>query len=298
MAVGMSFPAWMTAVVSRPIGLGKVFYVHGFDGDDGNNGVDPSTPFKTITYALSQCVSGRNDYIIVLNGWSETTPIVVNKTRVHIIGMGCDGMPLVSLTSSQDSEIFQISGDAGDFCEIAGFDLGGGDNHAGIEPAAGGPTADLVYIHHCNFGSEYCGDTPQNGVWLPAGAGAKAWKIEKCKFMGTDGDTGGKLTASGVRIDEGAQHEVVDCLFSGCVAPSITIMGQAHVVRNNDIAMPADALGGGITIAVGSANCVVIGNRAAFGETAGALAKPYLDNCGANANIWTANYWHSTYTDP
>jgi len=296
--MGMSYPPWLTEAVSRPIGLGRVFYTHIWDGDDDNNGIDPGTPFKTITYALTQCVSGRNDYIIVLEGWNEATPIIVNKTKVHIIGMSCDGMPLVAMTNTDDEEIFQISGDLGDYAEIAGFDLGGGDNHAGIEPAAGGPTADHVYIHHCNFGSEHCGDTPQHGIWLPAGAGARGWRIQKCKFMGVNANTGGKLTASGIVIAEGAHHEILDCLFELCVVPAISLFGHGHHVINNDFQVPTDSAGGAITVQVGGGRNLISNNRAAYQEAeAGNI--PYRDLCADEVtDSWVANYQNEAIVDP
>ncbi len=279
-------------------GMGNVFFVHGFNGLNTNEGVDPAFPLQTITYALTLCVAGHNDYIIVLDAWSEDTPIVVNKSRVHIIGLGCYGVPLVTLTSNADSAIFQIDGDNGDFCEIAGFDLGGGNNHAGIEPSPGVATADLVYIHHCNFGSEYCGDTPQDGIGLYAVHGAKAWLIEKCKFFGASDTGGGQLTADGVVIAEGAKHEIKDCVFLGCPGVAINVTGQAIIIRNNEIALDADTAGAGITLGAGATRCLVSYNKAAFGEALAALNNPYVDNAGANANAWTANYDHETSGPP
>ncbi len=298
MTTGMAFPAWMTEVISRPVGLGRVFYVHGLTGSNANNGVDPNTPFLTIAYALTQCADGRNDYIIVLDGWSEDTPIeiVADKSRVHIIGMACDGMPLVSLTSNADSPIFEVGAD---FVEIAGFDLGGGDAHGGIEPLAG-ETADMVYIHHCNFGSEYCGDTPLHGVFLPTGLtqGAKGWKISKCKFMGDD-TVQGTLTSSGVKIDEGAQHEVSDNLFHACPVPAISILGFGITVKNNDILMGTDAAGGAITVLIGGSMNFISNNRAAREELAAGSQNPYLDNAAdAVTDAWVANYHAETLTGP
>ena len=292
----MEFPANMLNAVFRPPALGRVFYVHGFTGLNTNNGIDPGTPFLTIAYALTQCANGRNDYIIVLNGWSEDTPIQVaaDKSRVHIIGMACDGMPAVSLTSNADSPIFEVGGD---FVEIAGFDLGGGDNHGGIEPLAG-ETSDMVYIHHCNFGSEYCGDTPLHGVFLPTGLtqGAKGWRIKDCKFMG---GTFGLLTSSGVKIDEGASHEVCDNLFSACPAPAISILGFSIIVRNNDILVATDVAGGAITVLVGGALNYISNNRAAREEAAAGSLNPYLDNAlDAVTDAWVANYHAETLTAP
>ena len=293
MTIGMAFPAWMTEVVSRPIGLGRVFYVR-MGASNNNNGIDPSTPFETITYAIGQCQAGRNDYIIVLDAWSEATPIIINKHRVHVIGFGCDGMPWVTLTEDGDDDnIFEVGAD---FVEIAGFDLGGGGTSAGI--ANLGVTWDMIYIHHCNFGSEYCGDTPLYGILV--GNGAKTWKIDSCKFMGT-GIGGGNLTSSGIHVDVGLNHQISNCLFVGCVSASAAINADATAlsILNNDFVLSTDAAGGAITLVVTSVRCLVSNNRAAFGEAQAALANPYVDaSLGADANAWVANYWSEALTPP
>jgi len=291
----MAFPPWMTEVVSRPLGLGRVFYVNGVaGGSNNNNGIDPNTPFETITYAIGQCQANRNDFIIVLNAWSEATPIIINKHLTHIIGLGCDGMPIVTLTEDGDDDnIFEVGAD---FVEIAGFDLGGGGTSAGISLDGAG-TWDMAYIHHCNFGSEYCGDTPLYGIDVILSA--KTWKIDRCKFMGT-GIGGGQLTSNGIHVAPGVNHQISNCLFVGCVSASAAINADATAlsILNNDFVLATDVAGGAITLAVATSRCIVSNNRAAFGDTEAGLANPYLDNAGADANAWVANYKNEILTAP
>ena len=288
--------------VARPVGLGRVFYVNGLDGNDTWNGIDPGTPFKTIAHALDQCEAGNNDYIIVFNHWSEDVPIVVNKTRVHIIGVGYPGRPMVILTAGDEDEpVFQISGSAGNFCEIAGFDIGGGNNHAGIEDVLA-EAADFVYIHDCNFGSEYCGDTPQDGILL-ANFGARSWKIERCTFLGASDTGGGTLTRDGIRLVNANlfHNEIVNCLFMACPGIAINVDSGAVIIRHNHIVLDTNQQGAGITLGTLSARCLVSDNRAACGEDsahAGSNANPYEELAGLNSNAWTANYWNELLTPP
>ena len=286
---GMNFPASMTPVVSRPPGLGRVFYVRIWaPGDDGNNGIDPSTPFSTITYALTKCEAGRNDYIIVLDSWNEATPIIVNKSNVHIIGLCNPGLPFVSLTTDGDDDpIFQLSGDDADFVEIAGFDIGGGNSHGGIEPL-GVAAADMAFIHHCNFGSEHCGDTALNGVLLGAALGARGWVITDCKFMGTDGVGGGTLIAHGVNIAAGVHHTVQRCLFLNCANPSLQLDGHACFILDNRFVIHAAADGAAITTGVASSLSMIDGNSAMLGGETAMANNPYLEG-NPDANNWGEN---------
>lgn len=285
--------------IARPQGLGRVFYVDGLDGDDDANGIDPGTPFKTITYALSLCLAGRNDYIIVFNHWQETVPIVVNKSRVHILGIGYPGRPMVVMNAGTDDPIFQIYGDLGDYCEIAGFDLGGGTNHAAIESAGAPNTPDSIYIHDCNFGSEYCSDTPLHGIWHGAGQGGRSWKIERCTFLGASDTGDGALISDGIFIAGGnlAHTEIVDCLFMGCPRIAINVESWGCTIRDNDIAATA-AVGAGITLGAAATRCLVSGNHAAFGDDSAALNNPFADLAGVNANAWTGNYHCELPTGP
>lgn len=285
--------------VARPPGLGRVFYVHGFNGLDTNNGLDPGTPFRTIAYALLQCANGRNDYIIVLNHWHEAMPIQINITRVHIIGLGFPSLPQIAMSvDGVDTDIFEIMGNLGDMAEIAGFDLGGGVTHAGIEFGGLG-VADGVYIHDCNFGSPYCGDTPLYGIWSAGAGHGRSGLIERCTFMGAgDGGAGGTITGDGIR-HEMWQTEIRHNIFLGIPGVAIYQDGCNSVkIIENFIMVDADTQGAGITFGAGSDRNLIAGNRAAFRLAQGALTNPYLDIAAANRNAWVGNYWSEALAAP
>lgn len=291
------FPANIHAV-NRPPGLGRVFYVHGFNGLDTNNGLDPGTPFLTIAYALTQCANGRNDYIIVLNHWTEAMPIQINVSRVHIIGLGYSRLPQIAMNAAGDTAIFEIMGNLADMVEIAGFDLGGGPTHAGIEFGGLG-VADGVYIHDCNFGSPYCGNTPLYGIWSAGAGHGRSGLIERCTFMGAgDGGAGGTITGDGI-LHQMWQTEIRHCIFLGLPGVAINQDACASVkVIENFIMLDADTAGAGITFGATSARNLIAGNRAAYGEAIAALANPYQDLAGANVNAWVGNYWSEILTVP
>lgn len=74
---------------------GNVFFVSSAIGNNSNyggNGVDPSTPFSTLAYAISQCTASKGDVIYMMPGHAETiaaaTTLALNKAGVRIIGLG------------------------------------------------------------------------------------------------------------------------------------------------------------------------------------------------------------------
>lgn len=75
---------------SLPFTYGNVFYVDYDNGLDTNDGLSPTSAFKTLAYAYSQTVSNHND-VIVLSAYSShvlTSMLTVSKNRVHFIGSG------------------------------------------------------------------------------------------------------------------------------------------------------------------------------------------------------------------
>lgn len=290
-----------SALMERLLGTylgGRVFFCDLFNGDDGNNGLSPDTPFSTITFALTQCEANRRDYIYVIDGWNEATPIAVNIARVHIIGIGNPSLPFVQMTEDGgDDAIFVLTNDGGDEVEIAGFSLGGGNAHGGIE-CAGGATTDRVWIHHNTFGSLNAGDTPLYGVHISAAMNARDWLIEHNEFLGTAA-FGGTMTASGILISNSMQHRIRNNIFKQVVSPAMSLVAATGVeVSANRFSNPADVAGGAITLDVNCTLNEILANLAAFGETAGGLANPYLDGAAADANTWAGNMWHTTFTDP
>jgi len=70
-------------------------------------------------------------------------------------------------------------------------------------------------------------------------------------------------------------------------------------VKDNVIACDADTQGSAITLAANATGCLVVENKALFGEqTAGMANNPYLDQAAAQSNHWTNNYKGNTLVDP
>ncbi|GAH58564.1 unnamed protein product, partial [marine sediment metagenome] len=113
----------------------------------------------------------------------EPGVITVNKTSVHIFGVGLPTAPAAYLPAVDDNPVFRLTS-ASNGVEIAGFTLGGGDNNPGIEIN----NCYTAWLHDIWFGHVGVGDTPQDGIRNDAGLHNYAnLLVENCKFFGSLG---------------------------------------------------------------------------------------------------------------
>ena len=279
----------MTNQSQRPFNLGKVFYVdtYGPEASVNAEGTDPNRPLTTILAALDKCLADQNDYIMVLDCYdADSEPIVINKTRTHIIGINTGPMSQYCvLVPGGDTAVFQIPS-AGAHCEIAGFNIGAGANRGGIQ-FQGSPHS--VWIHHNIFGHEFPGpETPKYGIEADTSpTGVVHSVFEDNVFYGTTGTGFGKIDSMGM-ILYGTK---------GCVVRRNTILGVpgsamqitdalGMAILDNKIAMGADTAGYGIKL-LGCVGCWIDGNHIAFGETD--PSNGYSDD-GTNVNNWGINW--------
>lgn len=290
-----------------PIGAGKVFWVNlsANGGDNGNPGTRPDKPFETITYALTQCVSGRNDYIFVIDDYRELAAVAINKTRVHIIGLvnylrPNPNVPFVCLNSvTNDFAIFTVSALSNN-SEIAGFALGGGAGHAGIENPGGTPMN--LHIHDCVFGHSFSGNTPEDGIRIASNA--TALRVEACKFLGTSIGAQGLITRDGIRFGAAANSrggDIVDNIFQGLPGIGIDILshGEALVIKRNEFTVPDLANGEAITLAAATCAGILVDDNHAMNGNAQLDYGfcPYRD-LNAPSNHWGRNYRGNAVIEP
>lgn len=90
-----------------PVTTGKYFWVDRAYGTDavGKGTAPKRDAFKTINYAVSQCVADRGDVIIVAVGHTEAlssaTSLVINKAGVTIVGLGSGSKrPTITFTAT------------------------------------------------------------------------------------------------------------------------------------------------------------------------------------------------------
>jgi hypothetical protein len=297
------------ACLGWPIGAGHVYWVDATNGNDGNTGTRPDQAFATITFALTQCVDERNDYIMVIDAWQEAATVTVNVTKVHILGVGAfmrlgSNTAFTYLSAGGDWPIFTI-GSAGNRCEIGGFLLGGGATHAGIENPVGVGTPMGIHIHDCVFGHQFCANTPQDGILISQNA--TNIRIEHNVFLGAP--TGkGTLTRDGVRwaaAGDPLNGVIENNKFMGLPGIGLNMAATppatgGFIIQDNVFECGGDVQGSAITLAAAFRGCLVVGNKAMYGQlTAGMANNPYLDNATvAPFNAWAGNYKGNALVDP
>lgn len=288
MLVGTEISAHQVNPLTRPSAMGRVFYVNGTSGDNGNNGLDPGTPFETITYALDQCIDDRNDYIFVLDCYDQEPafPVVIDVSMVHIIGLsqGTVGSNRwsVLIGGGAANGVFQIGGK--DWIEIAGFAFG---NDGGPCILASGGGCMGSWIHHCVFGETLAA---QDGILGDAPDRPNFTTIENCIFSGL-------LTRDGIRAPAPTKCIIRNNIFREYAGVGINITGNGEpiFICNNYFYVPiADAAAAGWAITTSGHGCIFDGNRASqTGDGTG--TNPYKDTStpgviGTTLNSWGMNY--------
>jgi hypothetical protein len=291
--------------------VGTIYFVNGgadgvTTGNNANNGRTPATAFLTITYALTQCVAGRNDYIYCFNVYNQEPayPIVVNVANVHIIGVANPDGHQALMVPVGDNPVFEIPlvGGGIDGIEIAGFNLGGGATHGCIEVDG---AAYGLWIHNCSFGHVYAGGG-QDGIWFIANSCCQSNIIEDCWFWGPE-DGQGLLTQFGISAPAATAHlrqcTIRNNFFSKLSNCAISLLGDVDncVIVQNYIGLGNDVLGDGITLGAFSTGNLVAHNEAARGSNCAATStnNPFLDQAPADQdNDWISNQHCVTICEP
>ena len=199
MAWNPKSPAWYGSNIGQFLeaGRGSIFYVDGTNGVDTNDGLSPDLPFLTVTAAIAACTTGANDYIFILEYPStapgtETFPIALNKSHVHLIGVPKQASRRNVCLFCQDgaTNTLELGADADD-CEIAGIEFGA-TTAACIYADSPTPFTCRVHFHDCEFGwirtCTYGIHIEDNGSDTPH------WLVENNRF-------GENCTAAGIYND-------------------------------------------------------------------------------------------------
>lgn len=225
---------------------GNIFYVDGFAGNDTTGDGSRALPYKTISKALTQCVSGNHDIVECLGNSgatptvvSETATITVTKAYVFIRGPGRG----VQVDLTGNGYVFDVQAVG---VEISGFDIVG--NGTGGSGGIKVSTADFVYIHDVWISSP-----TQDGIQLSVSNNSL---IERCTIVGAGRDN--------VRVDSGAgtgqYTRILDCIIREAVGAGVNLVGsdasksqvRRNVIRNN---------GTGVSVGAGVSDTVITDNR-------------------------------------
>ena len=289
--------------------IGRVYHINTegavYPGNDANSGLEYEHPIATITEALSRCVAGRNDYILVHDYWrptDETWPIVHNKLKAHIVGVAQRGLPYPAIHPEDNVDAFQLSS-SGQYGSIEYLTIGGGAAAAGIEFGASGQVDGFIISENI-FGHRWFG-TPLNGIRqiVTDTRGGNGIVINRNHFLG---DWQGKGSISGNAIDilcaalNVYQLQILENWFHGIDAVAINLTrDNGGEILDNRFTVPDGQTGEAITLRAASLGTMVEGNRAMSGMlNAGYTYNPFRDLAVNTYNHWGMNYRGNSVIEP
>lgn len=281
---------------TNPGDVGDVYYVDGVNGSNNNEGKDSESPKLTIAAALALCSDQHHDYIFILDYWrpsGETWPIPITYDLVHVIGVGGHpGLPWPAVHPSTDVAAFQLSS-SGQYGEIAGLTIGGGNSHGGIDWQNSGQV-DGFWIHHNVFGHQWFG-TPLNAIQQAASASRGGYGncIEHNTIMGDLANCTGAITGNGIdMLGAVMSYDLIIRFnrFMGCaINVNLTQVSNGQIEHNKFVCADA-ADGEAVSLLSACRGCWVDGNRAGNGGDAAMTKEPYRDVAATNKNHWGMNY--------
>lgn len=279
--------------------IGKTFYVDGIAGSSSNSGSLPTEPLDKIESALDLCTDGGHNYIFVTNYWnSDTFPITVDATCVHIIGMGNGRFSPSSMSwcamASGDAACFEITADS-HYCEIAGFQMGADTSNPCILVSGG---AVGVWIHHNSFGTQ---TETQDGIYANSGGDLSNGVIEHNVFGSAQAYA---LTQDGYRAAVNSSGTIIRYnYFNRCAGVGINLQAsscQPMAIHDNWFYLAVSSSKGDAITTAGQ-KCMFYDNHAMM-TGAGGPQNPYKDtSTGSNTttlNGWGANYRGTSITYP
>lgn len=116
-----NFPNGLSSFGVPLIGSGVIpiatrnFFVNSVTGSNGYDGTSPETPFATLAYAITQCVTAKGDNIILLPGHVETIATAggvtfASKAGINVIGVGQGSLrPTINFTATGATMLFNAA---------------------------------------------------------------------------------------------------------------------------------------------------------------------------------------------
>lgn len=219
---------------------GNIFFVDGDNGADGNDGLSPDTPKKTIGGAITAAAAGASIYIkprkIAAGGtdpvnYAETITIPAAKSALKLIGCGNGvdqaAQPQIKKGSGSTALLtIQAPG-----CLIKGLTFnGGGSTGGGILLSDDGSTvtAEGTTIDSCVFkncvGSGATDSSTGGAVQIGTNGGAWDTTIKNCLFYNNIG--GFVLLGTGNAVPQ--DITIDNCVFSCSVATNVDTYVWGH----------------------------------------------------------------------
>jgi hypothetical protein len=199
-----------------PVTSGNTWYVSSVSGNNGNDGLSPSSPKATLAGAISVATASNGDIILLMPGHALTITgaagVSIAKAGLRIIGLGVGGnRPTFTFTTAVGAS-FDISAAnvAIENCRfVAGF-----DNITAMVNVTG---ADVSFN-----GCEFITNTAALGaaIGILTAATATRFRVENCLFTGSAANSG-TTTAAQIKHEVGVDYIIRGNYFQGKVTQNI-----------------------------------------------------------------------------
>ncbi len=183
---------------------GSTFWVSSITGQNAvGKGLSPADPFRTIAYAITQCVANKGDTILVLPGHVENVTaagtITMNIAGVSVIGLGQgSARPTIRFTTATAATITWSAANCRWRNIVIDMASGALDAVAvGVTVTGASASFENIYLYQADA-------TYQGVVGFSLGAGAN-----KAKFFNLDADATAAAGAASAILVAGAVNDVL-----------------------------------------------------------------------------------------
>jgi len=241
-----SQPGGMFSVKDAAECPGNVFWVgSNITGatDGAGYGRNPGTPFATLVYAETQCLTQRCDTIYVMQNHTETW---THSTGAAILTLDVANLQIIGLGRST-RPIFLIDGHANNYISITGadttikncqFESGAADVAKAVLVAAAG-----VRFDGCHFLDSTAGENFLFSIMTTAAA--DEMEVEKCTFISIDASVDAFIhlvgACNGVRILHNYMNgpcvtSLIEAITNPCLDIHICHNHLRSLTEGNDLA--------------------------------------------------------------
>lgn len=206
----------------------KAFFVHGSLGLDGNSGLRPSEPLKTLTQAYALCTDGAGDVVYIMNDGSTAATVrdvalTWAKDNCHIVGLGAPAInqrvrisPATTVTDVDAyTPYLTLSASGCIIHNVSWFQGNSEDSKASVGIYVSGSRNYLSNLSvitgaHANQGDEA-------GTYNVQVTGSEN-VFDKC-YIGQDTAARSNVANANVRFGAGSAEEATRNVFRDCIFP-------------------------------------------------------------------------------
>lgn len=205
----------------------KSFFIHGSSGADGNSGLSPKEPLKTLTAAYALMEDGRGDVAYILNDGStgatvRDVALVWAKDNCHIVGLGAPAINqrvrISTVSASTDVDAYTpyltLSASGCIIKNVSWFQGNSEDSVASVGHLVSGSRNYYENVSIITGAAAHQGDEVCYNLQITGSENV----FNNC-YIGQDTASRSNFASANVRFGSGASDEATRNIFRDCVFP-------------------------------------------------------------------------------